>query len=333
MLESGNWEHRKPCFKFENWWLKVDGFNVMVQGWWNNFEVEGCPDYKLSSKLKMTKTKLKDWSKNFSEAAHRKNCLLEELAELDRIQNDRILNDEEMVIKTTTLVELEVLAKYEEASWRQKSRVLWLKQGDKNTRFFQRQATAHRKYNTIDRLVVRGVEIQEPTEVKEAMIDFYAQLYSETESWRPSFDFVGCPTVSTEEYEWLQRPFTEEEVLLIIKKCEGDKAPGPDGFTMDFFKKCWDILKEDLMLTIQNFHQRSVFEKSFNATFIALIPKKPGAVELKDFRPISLIGGVYKIISKLLTERMKTVIGKLIDEHQMAFLRGRQIMDASIVGQ
>lgn len=105
MLESGNWEHRKPCFKFENWWLKVDGFNDMVQGWWNNFEVEGCPDYKLSSKLKMLKQKLKDWSKkNFSEAAHRKNCLLEELAELDRIQNDRILNDEEMVIKTTILV-------------------------------------------------------------------------------------------------------------------------------------------------------------------------------------------------------------------------------------
>ncbi|WMV49677.1 hypothetical protein MTR67_043062 [Solanum verrucosum] len=125
MLESGNWEHRKPCFKFDNWWLKVDGFNVMVQGWWNNFEVEGCPDYKLSSKLKMLKQKLKDWSKkNFSEAAHRKNCLLEELAELDRIQNDRILNDEEMVIKTTILVELEVLAKQEEASWRQKSRVL-----------------------------------------------------------------------------------------------------------------------------------------------------------------------------------------------------------------
>ncbi|KAG5589358.1 hypothetical protein H5410_039872, partial [Solanum commersonii] len=131
----------------------------------------------------------------------RKNCLLEELTELDRIQNDRILNDEEMVIKTTILVELEVLAKQEEASWRQKSRLLWLKQGDKNTRFFQRQATAHRRYNTIDRLVVRGVEIQEPTEVKEAMIDFYAKLYSETESWRPSFDFVGCPTVSTKENE------------------------------------------------------------------------------------------------------------------------------------
>lgn len=120
-------------------------------------------------------------------------------------------------------------------------------------------------------------------------------------------------------------------MLLIINQCDGDKAPGPDGFIMEFFKKCWDILKEDLMLSILNFQQRSVLEKSFNATFIALIPKKLGAVELEDFRPISLIVGVYKIISKLLTERIKTVMGKLVDEYQMAFLRGRQIMDATLL--
>ncbi|WMV36832.1 hypothetical protein MTR67_030217 [Solanum verrucosum] len=74
-----------------------------------------------------------------------------------------------------------------------------------------------------------------------------------------------------------------------------------------------------------------MFEKSFNATFTALIPKKYGAEELKDFRPISLIGGVYKIIAKLLTERMKTVMGELVDEHQMAFLKGRRIMDAALL--
>jgi len=128
----------------------------------------------------------------------------------------------------------------------------------------------------------------------------------------------------------MQRPFTEE-VLGCLKQCDGDKAPGPDGFTMSFFKSCWGTLKEDLMLTIHNFHQKEVFEKAFNATFIALIPKKVGAEELKDFRPISLIGGVYKIISKLITERLKTVMGRLVDVHQMAFLKERQIMDASLI--
>ncbi|WMV32615.1 hypothetical protein MTR67_026000 [Solanum verrucosum] len=149
--------------------------------------------------------------------------------------------------------------------------------------------------------------------------------------WRHSFEYVNCPRISQEEQDWLERPFTEEEVLNIIKQCDGDKAPGPDGYTMSFFKVCWATLKDDLMQTIQNFHQNEMIEKSFNATFIALIPKKYGAEELKDFRPISLIGGIYKIIAKLLTERMKTVMGELVDEHQMAFLKGRQIMDAALL--
>lgn len=91
------------------------------------------------------------------------------------------------------------------------------------------------------------------------------------------------------------------------------------------------ILIEDLMLTIHNFHQNEIFEKSFNATFLALLPKKAGAEELKDFRPINLIRGVYKIISKLITERLKTVTGKLVGVHQMVFLNGRQIEDDALI--
>jgi len=99
------------------------------------------------------------------------------------------------------------------------------------------------------------------------------KIYTETELWRPYFKYVNYPRISQEEQDWLQRPFSEDEVLNIIKQCDGDKAPGPDGFTMSFFKVCWEILKEDLMQTIHNFHQKETFEKSFNATFVALIPK------------------------------------------------------------
>ncbi|WMV25208.1 hypothetical protein MTR67_018593, partial [Solanum verrucosum] len=192
-------------------------------------------------------------------------------------------------------------------------------------------ATAHRRINTIDRLIDRGEVVEDPVEIRNTVINFYKELYTESEEWRPNFDLMECPTISQEEKDWMQRPFTESEVLQCLQLCDGDKAPGPDGYTMSFFKSCWGIVKEDLMLTIHNFHQNGIFEKSFNATFLALIPKKPGAEELKDFRPISLIGGVYKIISKLITERLKTVMGKLVDVHQMAFLKERQIMDAALI--
>lgn len=118
----------------------------------------------------------------------------------------------------------------------------------------------------------------------------------------------NCPLINLEESVLLEAPFEEQEILECIKAYAGDKAPGLDDFTMNFYSHCWDIIKHDLVATVQNFHDRGTFERSFNATFVALIPKKVGAVKLNDFRPINLVGSVYKIISKLLAERLKKVI-------------------------
>ena len=94
-----------------------------------------------------------------------------------------------------------------------------------------------------------------------------------------------------EEQSWLSLEFSESEVLEGIRLCASDKAPGPNGYGI------LETMKEDLRQTSQHFHCHQSFEKSFNATFVALIPKKVGANDLRDFRPISLITGVYKIIA------------------------------------
>jgi hypothetical protein len=70
------------------------------------------------------------------------------------------------------------------------------------------------------------------------------------------------------------------------------------GFFMAFFQSCWDVIGLDVIKVFLEFHQRGKFEKSFNATFITLIPKKVRVVEVKNFRPISLGSGIYKIIAK-----------------------------------
>jgi len=91
-----------------------------------------------------------------------------------------------------------------------------------------------------------------------------------------------------------------------------DKASGPDGFSLTFFQDCWDVIKTDIMGVFQDFHTHSEFVKSLNATFIALVPKKSGALDLKDFQPISLVSGVYKIIfAKVLANRWSRVVEKL----------------------
>ena len=85
------------------------------------------------------------------------------------------------------------------------------------------------------------------------------------------------------------------------------------------------------MSVCQDFHEHCHFERSLNATFVSLIPKKHGADEIKNFRPISLVGGMYKIIAKMLVIRLSVVLGKIISPSQNAFVKGRQILDFVLI--
>jgi hypothetical protein len=136
-------------------------------------------------------------------------------------------------------------------------------------------------------------------------------------------DNLAFDTLDAAEASSLELPFEEMEVLEVVKCMNRDKAPGPDGFSLAFFQDCWDVIKTDLMGVFWDFHSHSKFVKSINATFIALIPKKSGAVDLKDFRPISLVSGVYKIIAKVLANRLKKVVERIISSPQNAFVKGR----------
>ena len=97
------------------------------------------------------------------------------------------------------------------------------------------------------------------------------------------------------------------------------------------FQVCWEVIKEDFMVVFEEFHARGKFVKSINSTFISLIPKIQGAKEIKDFWPISLVGGVYKIISKVLANRVRRVMDKIISKPQNAFVKGRQILDSVLI--
>ena len=111
----------------------------------------------------------------------------------------------------------------------------------------------------------------------------------------------------------------------------GDKAPGLDGFIVAFWQSCWETVKEDLLDMFKEFHEQNSFIKSLNNTFLVLLPKKEGAEDLGDYRPISLLGGLYKLLSKVLANRLKKVIGKVVSPDQNAFIKGRQILDASLI--
>ena len=138
----------------------------------------------------------------------------------------------------------------------------------------------------------------DPNSISACISHFYKQLYTKNEGQRLVLDEVEFSMIFEEDVAWLDRQFEEEEVYGIIQCCNSAKPPGPDGFSMAFFEACWDFLKLEIMEVLTNFHSQDVFEKSLNATFIALISKKVDVVNVRDFRPISLVGSIYKVISK-----------------------------------
>ena len=125
--------------------------------------------------------------------------------------------------------------------------------------------------------------------------------------------------------------FSENKVLNAVCGCGSDKAPGPDGFNFKYIKQFWGIIKEDVIKAVSWFWWKAEFSKGCNAYFVTLVPKVVDPLGLGDFRPISLIGSIYKIIAKILVVRVKKVIGKIIGEVQNAFIEGRYILDGVLI--
>jgi hypothetical protein len=105
------------------------------------------------------------------------------------------------------------------------------------------------------------------------------------------------------------------------------KAPGPDGYPVYFFQRNWDICGEDVTRAVLRVLNGDESPEEINSTFIVLIPKVPNPNLMGQFRPISLCNVVYKIISKTIANRLKTVLPYIISEEQSAFVPGRIISD------
>nr|GEX62448.1 cysteine-rich receptor-like protein kinase [Tanacetum cinerariifolium] len=137
--------------------------------------------------------------------------------------------------------------------------------------------------------------------------------------------------LSSDDAFFLELAFSLEKVKATVWDCAGSKASGPDGFNFNFIKTFWEIIKVDFWNCIRHFESTGELANGCNLSFIVLIPKKLDPIGFSDYRPISLIGCVYKVISKLLASRLASVIGSIIGPNQSAFINGRQILDGCLI--
>lgn len=129
----------------------------------------------------------------------------------------------------------------------------------------------------------------------------------------------------------LEAPFTEVKILKSPKEVDSNKAPEPDDFPLKFAQSFWDNFRGDLLDLFQGFYESREFDHRFSESFIFLIMKVKGPSSLNDFRPISLLGWIHKLVARILTSRFYTVIDQLISHTQMAFIRAKSIYDVWVI--
>jgi hypothetical protein len=206
-----------------------------------------------------------------------------------------------------------------------------LKDGDANSRYFHSILASRRRRNSIVSLLVNGTLIEGVQPIRNVVYSHFKEHFAVQNISRPGAENLLFKQLSYAEGRSLILPFSEVEVKAAVWDCDSFKSPGPDGVNFGFIKDFWEIIKGDVMRFISEFHRNGKLSRGINSTFIALIPKVDSPQRVNDFRPIALVGCLYKILSKVLANRLRLIIGRVVSETQSAFVKERQILDGILI--
>jgi hypothetical protein len=242
---------------------------------------------------------------------------------LDHLQQeleDSPPNQDSLTQEATLQKSLHQAYRTEEEYWRVKSRSLWLQAGDKNTTFFHKQAEAQKNFNTVTEINSQDQIIKDFKEIKKVAHSFFKDLFIAPEA--DPLDLMSYPLssvpemVGNAENQKLSAPISMQEIRSALQQMEPDKAPGLDGFTIRFYNSCWPIIKKDLLRMVKKSQNCTKLGGSTNSSFLALIPKEKGANSFNRFHPISLCNTGYKIITKIIANRLKNMLPRIILENR-----------------
>jgi hypothetical protein len=214
---------------------------------------------------------------------------------------------------------LNQLLKHEETLWRSKSREIWLTCKDLNTKYFHTFTLIRRRSNDINFLKLDyGAWISFKADIGRQFLDYFSKLFSNS---NPTVEVdmlnLFSEVVTVEDNSLFYFIPTELEVIQALASLGSSKSPGLDGFTTLFYKKYWSLIKIDVLNFIWNFFKFHHLPREQNHTFLALIPKVNGSHLAHQFKPISLCNIVYKIISKLLANRLKPLLHKISNQPKL----------------
>jgi hypothetical protein len=330
MLQSHEQVPTLPTFKFEAHSVHMSGFFECVkQAWDKPIIAPQNAMMKLHIKLAWTAKALALWARTLIPQGRLAAVICREvIARLEQAQEGRLLSEEEVQLMKLLKNHILGIAAIERSRVRQRSRLTWIKKGDANTWYFHIMAVVRKQRNFIAALG-NGTLVVSSQQDKHGLIHDHFQQHLGTIAPRKHLINFQNPGWQLQQLHHLELPFTEQEVASTIQSMPKEKVLGPDGF-IGPFRKCWDIVKPEIMDAVQQFYNMNQQGLHFlNQALVVLIPKKQFADKITDFRPISPIHSSAKIISELLANRLSLELNKLVALKQYAFIKRGVCMTTS----
>lgn len=320
----------RPSFRFFNMWtLHSDFISIVASSWLS--EIRGTAQFVLCKKLNLLKSSLKLLNKHhFSHILAR---VLEVNSALEAAEVG-LQSDPSNLLKLAEITCLRqsafLLSNAERSFLQQKAKCDYLIHGDKCTKFFHSIVRRNANRNFIAAVTLPdGSFTTSNDQVANAFVCHFSSLLGSRQTAAPADQNIiaSGPVLVDEQAIRLTEDISEAEIWAALNNIGDNKSPGPDGFSAKFFKSAWPVVGSSVTAAIQEFFMNSILLKQINHAVIALIPKTSHAAEVGDFRPIACCNVIYKIIAKILANRIRPLLDSLVDRAQSAFIPGRHMVD------
>ncbi|PKU70465.1 Putative ribonuclease H protein [Dendrobium catenatum] len=212
----------------------------------------------------------------------------------------------------------------------QRSKARWLQDGEDDLKFLYANINVRHNSNQIRGILVDGILHTTSDHIAAAFVNHFQKIFNGPHPLS-NCDLPLGNSIPNDQQDLLIAPFTMDDIKEVIFSSPKNAAPGPDGYTFEFYRAAWNTLGKHICNAVQSFFHTSFLPRHAKNTVVALIPKSPHASSVNDYRPISLCNTFYKIIAKLLANRMKMVMPYIIHPAQTGFIKNRIITDNIIL--
>ncbi|XP_042521331.1 uncharacterized protein LOC122094799 [Macadamia integrifolia] len=318
----------KNCpFRINKIWLDHPEFVDMTREAWN-MNLISSATFILYQKLKRLKHVIKSWSRrafpNLNQEVDSARTELETVQ--SRIEEEgysKHLFDLEADAKTRLWKAID----NHEKLWAQKSRIRWLKEGDRCSRFFHVMTRIKRSRNSIRSIITEsGAEISDQGQLGSYLADFYGEFHKRIELDTQPQIFNCIPNILHDpDRLMLDSILSDDEIKRAVWDLDPDSSPGPDGYSRAFFRTYWEVVNIDVCRAVKGFFSSGILPHGINNNFLLLIPKVNDARSLDKFLPLCMGNFFCKILSKILVSRIPVVLPRLISQEQGAFQKGKVI--------